>query len=242
MRLPTLLLVATALGLAGCGIATSTQMPKVKGSGIAGSATRPLDGVTSVRLQNVGKLIVKQGERPNVTIAGDDNIVPLVRTEVADGVLSIALTDEFQFETKNPLTYTLEVPNLASASVEGAAELAMDWMPAKEFRLKVDAAGNARLSGTCEKLTVDLSGAAVVRVSGSCDELNATLKEAAKLEAPGLKTRTATVTCSGAGQASVHVTESLTAKAEGAGRVDYRGPAKVASATSGAGTVTGSRD
>lgn len=129
-----------------------------------------------------------------------------------------------------------------AAAVEGAAELAMDRLPAGEFRLKVDAAGNAKLSGDCKALLVDLHGAGAARVAGSCDTLKATLREASKLDGFDLKTREATVSCTGAARATVHVAELLTAEAKDAGNIEYRGPAKIVSATSGAGRVAGRRE
>jgi hypothetical protein len=62
MRRVAPFLAAIGLGIAGCGVSTGVSLPKVKGSGIAGTDVRPLEGVKSVRLQNVGKLIVRKGK------------------------------------------------------------------------------------------------------------------------------------------------------------------------------------
>jgi hypothetical protein len=161
--------------------------------------------------------IVVQQEQ-SLEIEGDDNVLPLIKTEVQGGVLSI--NNEKSFSTKNKLRVRISVPSLDGISTSGASDIVASNVKSEDFKIDMSGASNLKLSGETSRLDVDLSGAGEV-------------------DAKDLHARIVSVHSSGAAKADVYASEELRAEVSGAGTVNYYGdPKTVKEDTSGAGTIS----
>jgi hypothetical protein len=208
-------LAALALVAASCGSGSS----RLEGSGVAATSTRDVPSFTSVELRGTGTVDVRRGSPQQVTVRGDDNVVPLVTTEVDGSTLVVAEKDG-NFTTKQPLVIEVVAPELGSSILSGAGTMNVTGVSGPSF--------DASLPGT-GKLDVD----------GSVDTLTATVAGAGSAQLEHLVAGAATVSVSGVGSVHVHATDSLTASVPGAGSVLYDGhPAQVTTNVTGVGSVT----
>jgi hypothetical protein len=175
----------------------------VVGSGTLRSETRSVQGFDSVDLAGTGTLEVRQTGAESLVIRTDDNVLPLIRSDVSGGVLHLGPKDNTSITTTD-LTYTLTVKALKSLTRSGSATIT---------------ASEIRASG----LSIVLQGAGGVQIAGQADSENVSLNGAGDYDASNLAVRTATVELNGAGQAMVRASDSLTATINGAGQVRYFG-------------------
>ena len=63
---------------------------KVKGSGVAASEMRSVASFDTIDATGVGKLKLRIGDTESLKVVADDNILPLIKTEVKDGVLTLS--------------------------------------------------------------------------------------------------------------------------------------------------------
>ena len=85
---------------------------------------------------------------------------------------------------------------------------------------------------------MDTSGAAKITLDGAVNGLTASMTGASKLLASSLRTQTTELSVTGAGDAEVWVTDTLTVAIKGAGKVTYAGnPKTVKQDISGAGKI-----
>ena len=206
----TLAFVPALLALAGC--------QGLPGSGTSKTETRQLPSFSSIEVGGACTLDVTVGKPQSVEISGDDNILPLITTEVRGDRLMVRT--EKPVNPQLPLRLAVSVPRLALVSVSGAARGEVRGIGGELFQFHVSGAANATLSGATKRLEIQASGA------GS-------------INAADLKAEAVEVQISGAGKADVHATRSLVARISGAAKVRYRGkPAQVTPEVSGVGSVT----
>lgn len=189
----------------------------VRGSGNRLTQKRDVPGFLTVEVSGAFEVeIVCQKER-SLEITGDDNILPLVTTEVKGNVLHIGSNKSYS--VGNPITVKITTPDLEGISSSGASKVMVTNI--KNSELAVDSSGASKLSftGETKKLKIDTSGAS-------------------NIEAKELHAEKVDVESNGAGFVSVYATEQLNAQANGAARIDYYGnPASVNPEVNGPGSV-----
>jgi hypothetical protein len=222
-------LIALSLLLTGCngfvfhGITGRT----VRASNTLMTETREASGFTAVDMRGMGRVVLTQGETESLVVSGSDNVVPLVRTSVRNGVLVIEM-DELIIVTdmheSNALTFTIGVKDFEALSVSGAADVMMDGLTASRLKLNISGAGKIDLTGlSVDDLSLSLSGAGDVELAGQSGSLAVQLSGAGRIDAGDLEVETADVRLSGFGDATLWVTGKLTGSISGAGNVEYYG-------------------
>ena len=217
--------LVTALLLTSCSFGMTFGLPiGMSGSGNVVTETRQVSGFNGVVLAAVGKLTITQGDKEKLTITSDDNILPLIKTEVRAGKLVIEFENpSTTISSLTEITYNLTVVNLNSLQISGAGDITAAGLKSESFTASVSGAGNIEVSG--EAVTQ------VVTVSGAGDYL-----------AADLKSQSVKVTITGVGGATVWVQKDLDATISGLGTVSYYGNPVVTKRITGAGSVDAKGD
>ncbi|MEO6392321.1 MAG: head GIN domain-containing protein [Pyrinomonadaceae bacterium] len=210
--------IALSLGMLATGCNVMKRMSgQVVGSGNIKTEKREVvafTGVSSSGAFNVN--IVCQKDR-SVSIEGDDNLLPLITTEVKDGTLYI--DSEKGFSTKKPIVIHITTPDINELKSSGAGEFTVSNLKNDDMRF-------------------DTSGAATIKASGETKTLKIKMSGAGSVEAGNLKARDVNIKMSGAGSADVYASNQLDADISGAGSVTYSGdPATVNKQVSGIGSI-----
>jgi hypothetical protein len=190
-------LVAGLLGASACVAAGTT------GSGHVRSETRNVAGFDSIDLRGEGSLTIRQTGVESLTIATDDNVLPLVHSDVAGGVLSLG-PESTGMVRVTQLSYTLTVKSLKAISVHGDAT--------------VSAAGIHTPA-----LAVTMDGDSRVQVAGQAQSQDVTINGSGRYDASGLVNRTANVDVNGGGNAVVNVSDRLGTSVNPGAGVQYIG-------------------
>ncbi|MCB9538503.1 MAG: DUF2807 domain-containing protein [Myxococcales bacterium] len=206
-HLPLPLLVA--LLLLGCG--------GVAGSGVSKTEARTVPPFTKLAVGGDFQFEVTHGAEQKVELTADDNILPLLRTEVSGGTLTVEPKESIKPKVRPTLRLVVTQP-LAGLSASGSVEGSVRGITGEAFTLGMSGSGAVTLAGQTKTLTLKVSGSGTVR--------------AADLAADSV-----TVGISGAGDAQVHAQRVLDVSVSGAGKVRYRGDPNITKAISGAGSV-----
>jgi hypothetical protein len=190
----------------------------VRGSGNVQTEERQARDFSAISLNGFGKLIIEQSGAESLSITADDNILPLITSEVRNGTLHLGFKDERPINNVNDITFRVTVSNLEAIELSGAGSVEATNIDTDQLSVTSSGAGNVNISGTTEKQEIELSGV------GSYNGEDLVSKEA-------------TVEISGAGNATVQVSDALDAQISGAGSVTYIGDPQVKQDISGAGAV-----
>lgn len=208
---------AGALALAGALLAVGCDRSGVRGSGEPGSEVRTVGPFTAIEIAGALNAEISTGGEARVEVTGDDNLVPLVTTEVAGGRLRVATQGSMRPELE--LAIRVVVPEVREVALAGSGRVRLEKIDSEELALALSGSGSIAASGAARRLALEISGA------GSADvgELRAEAVE---------------VTISGSGAATVHASRSLEVSISGSGMVTYGGdPAEVRESISGSGRL-----
>ncbi|MDQ2938639.1 MAG: DUF2807 domain-containing protein, partial [Acidobacteriota bacterium] len=152
----------------------------------------------------------------SLDIQGDDNILPLISTEVSNNELRIRSLRPYS--VSEPITVKIAVPNLEGLSVSGA--------------------GTLEISGLQnEKLEIDANGAPTIRVSGETKVVDIDTNGAGTIDTHKLRATRAVVDSKGVSRVEVYAAEQLDVTVAGPSHVIYQGNPVVKQTVHGPGSV-----
>jgi hypothetical protein len=191
---------------------------QVVGSGVIKTEKRTVPAFTAVDASGAFEIDIVCQKETSLELEGDDNLLPLVKTEVRGGTLY--LKPEKSFSVKKALRVRIAAPNIESLSSSGASSFNVSDVKNEKLKIDTSGASNINLSGETKTLDMDMSGAS-------------------KVNTEDLHAARVTISMSGAGKANVYASEELNAKVSGAGSVTYSGDPKVVHPeVSGVGSVS----
>jgi hypothetical protein len=210
MKILTSLSIALVVSLSGCNLSSATD--RVKGSGIFKTEKRSLAPFDSLEVSCHGSIQAHTQGQEGLEISGDDNIIPLITTEVNNGILYIRSSKEYN--SRDKLVINVSAPNLKKFVFSGA--------------------GDANLSNVKnDRMEITLTGAGSLTASGETKEADITLSGAGGIDAKNLHAVNAKVNSTGVGGVEIYVTGQLDAKTSGIGEINYYGSPKIVNRQAG---------
>lgn len=220
------------------GVRYGSAAQQIKGSDRLASQWRPISDIRSVVVQGPMDVVLRQDGNEGVTVHADDNIVPLITTEVgADGVLRIGVRPDTAFRMAHPLGITLFAPRLESI-VMGTGGIDCAEFEGDRLHVELRGPGSARFDEVrAKELSVRLASTGGIAIAGSVPVQRYEIDGSGSVDASDLAGQDVTVRIAGAGGAALWAIEALKADITGTGNVNYRGMATVTRTGTGPGTV-----
>ncbi len=198
---------------------------------------RAAHGVDRVHLNGIGELTVTQGEDEGFTVQAEESILPLIETEVRDGMLTIGFRRQMRgIKPTMPIRFDLRVRQLRGLAVTGSGSARSAQIRTERLDVEISGSGSVQLDElVTDRLVTTISGSGNFQVAGEAPEHRVQISGSGGLQAESLQARKADVTVSGSGGATVHVSDNLSAVISGSGSVVYSGNPHVSQVTSGSG-------
>jgi carbon monoxide dehydrogenase subunit G len=176
------------------------------------------------------------GTMTTVTVSADDNIVPLIETEVRGGELVIS--SRTPYRPKSPVKVTVTTPLLEELRLNGSGQALITGARGARLETAIHGSGDVRIEKLdVDRLDVQIAGSGSVTGDGSADHVHVSVNGSGNVELADVTAQTADVTISGSGDATLNVAATLNAHVAGSGDVRYRGTPKVESTVAGSGKV-----
>ncbi len=209
------------------------------GSGHVISESRDVGDFTEVVLSGVGQLHIAQTGSESLTIEAEDNIMPLLTSEVRGQWLVLGTEPGVHFSPKRPIHYTLTVKDLSEIRISGAGNVDVPALGTSSLRLDLSGAGNLTVTGlAADSLDVSLSGAGSATCAGEVRSQDVRISGAGSYRGDDLASVTARAVISGTGSAHLRVSEQLDARVSGVGSIVYSGTPAVRKSVSGVGRIS----
>lgn len=227
--------VIAAMPALGCGISVDWDGPAVAGSGVRTSVTRSVATFDRVDVGGEYDVVIRVGAAPSIDLEGDDNLLPLIRTEVRGGTLHVEADEDMR--SREPIRITIGVATLNAVHSGGSSDIAIRDVRSAAFAASVSGSSELVADGTFGDLTAEISGSGEIHMRGTADEVDGRVTGSGELDLLEVRARSARVDVSGSGGATVQVSERLDAEVSGSGDVRYRGQPAVTADVSGSGAV-----
>jgi hypothetical protein len=209
IAIATTLALIFALALSGC-------IHGVHGSGVRKSEKRDLPAFTAIETSGAFEVEVNCQKPASLEIEADDNLLPLVQTDVRDGVLRVNTTKGYS--SSGGIVLRITVPDLVSVKSTGAGKFNIAGVKNDAFEIKSTGAATVVASGQSKSVKISSTGAGTI-------------------DAHNLRASDADVSVTGAARVDVYATDELDVTVSGAGRVNYSGNPKVNKKINGSGQV-----
>lgn len=264
------LLLPLALGIQNCGpcsvergycdgrgirVGTTT----VRGSGDVVKQERQVSDVSGVSLDTIGTLYIEIGDREELRIEADDNLLEYFETSVRHGRLKISGRKNTNLRPTKPVRYYLTVKGLDmlatsssgdivapdlesddfSASVRSSGSIEIGRLEATDADLSITSSGGVHIRGLdAERLAVAISSSGSLEIDdGAVDRQRVAVSSSGNYRALRLRSETARVLLSSSGNAYVRVAKDLDAVLSSSGSVYYAGDPAVKQVSSSSGRV-----
>ena len=190
----------------------------IVGSGHVVSETREVRDFDTIVLGGSGAVFVTQTGEESLVVEADDNVLPLVTSEVRGGRLELGMRSGLNITMQTQVRYHITVKDLRGLVISGS--------------------GKVRASAIAtDALDVTISGSGSIVVAGQAARQDLTISGSGAYDAAELATGAARVRVSGAGSATINVRESLDVRISGSGSIRYLGQPVVTKAISGSGSI-----
>ena len=184
-------------------------------------------------------VIFTDGEVGKIRIKAPDNILPLIQTEVSDGLLRID-TGKNRYRVKEPIIIYVPVDSrLKQVGIKGSADIYSEKnLETKALNVDIYGSGDVRLQVEASSLALEVVGAGDIRVNGRAKDLSIDISGSGDVDTSKLTAEKAVISISGAGDVSAYVTEDVDVSITGSGDVTIKGnPKKVKQKINGSGGV-----
>jgi len=178
-----------------------------------------VSGFTSIEIAGAADATVSFGDTESVVVETDDNILPLITTEVSGGKLVINTRSNTNFSTELGIKVTVTMKELEAAEVSGSGNMTLIGVPGGAVKVEISGSGNITAAGVADSVEVNLDGSGNIL----CGELQA---------------KTAVIRLDGSGNVAVYASQSLDAAIGGSGNVQYGGdPTQLQTSVTGSGSI-----
>ena len=240
-------------------LACQVAIPNVaNGSGTVETETREVRDFDAISLENLGNVYITVGNTEKLTIEAEDNLLPLLTSEVKNGTLKLDVVRGRNIDPTKPITYNLTVKDLKDITLAGSGNIYSTPLEADKMTVILAGSGNINLeevtsadfnvtiagSGNIhvdqivtESVDASINGSGDIRIAGEAPKQDLGVFGSGSYLAGDLQTETMDINIAGSGNVTVWVTEHLSATVNGSGNISYYGRPTIDHIDNGSGSL-----
>jgi hypothetical protein len=204
--------------------------------------TRDVGDFDEIIMRVSGKVLITQGNKNEVILEGDEDLLEEIETEVRGGRLSIKNERERWWSSsrrRERLTVYITVKKLRGAYISGSGDIvSQNTLKTDDFTASIAGSGDIEIALEADYVEAKISGSGNIELSGSSDRARLSISGSGKYVADKLEVGDYRVSMSGSGRGSINLNGDLDVRISGSGKIYYMGnPTSVNSSVSGSGSV-----
>ena len=238
-RIISILIIVPLMATA-CASLPAASLNVIRGSGKVVSENRDVKDFQLISLGGSGDLIITQGDSEALKIEAEDNLLPLIESEVRGGTLYLGFKPNTgSVSPTQPIKYYLNVKNINGIDLSGSGSVQADTLKAGSISFTCSGSGNIAVKTlTADALNYNLSGSGSTSLGGIVGQQSVQISGSGSYLAADLDSQQATVILTGSGNMTIWATDSLNITISGSGSVNYYGKPILNQNISGSGKIT----
>lgn len=151
-------LIVPAAGLAAQGWTSVTRngSPMIEGSGRIILQNRAIQPFQRVEVLGAASVDVRIGARPSLVIAADDNILPLLTSDVKNGTLTLGHRGSFRM--RGPIRVSITTPSLEAFTTSGSGDSVIHGVNGEPLAVTINGSSNVQATGRTRQLKLSING------------------------------------------------------------------------------------
>jgi hypothetical protein len=210
----------------------------ITGSGNVITEPRQVSNFDSVEFSIPGKLSIQQGSSESLTISAEDNIIPLLVTNVSGGTLTIRYKPGYSIHSIRSPEFVLMVKDLKDIGVSSSGSVSVRALKTGNLNLTISSSGSIIIDTLqANNITARISSSGDISLKGNANQLNLRISSSGDFQAADLQINSADVGISSSGNATLWVVKDLKANISSSGDVYYYGSPTVSQRITSSGKV-----
>ncbi len=212
---------------------------KIKGNGKVVTVNRTTSDYDGISVGGSFDVILVKGKEGNITIEGEENIIPFIETEIKGNTLKIQFEKNTNIRTTKRLTVTVTYKDIDKVALGGSGNITNEGtIKSNDFTVALGGSGNITLTIDAEEISSKIGGSGNIKLTGNTNDLSCSIAGSGSIKAYELNTDTVHATIAGSGNVRTTVKTKIKAKVVGSGSVYYKGnPKYIDSKSVGSGDV-----
>lgn len=209
----------------------------IRGEGPVKTETRNVSDFHAVKMNIAGDVEVSVAETYFVEVQAQENLLPILKTEVSDGTLKIYFDKSVSYS--DGVKVRVSAPAFDHFSLGGSGTIkAMTPIKAEKMALEVAGSGDIFIE-QCEfgSLETSIAGSGSMELGGKTSSIKSEIAGSGDVRAKNLTANELNVEIAGSGSVTCDVAQTLKASIAGSGDVYYSGQPVVEANVSGSGSV-----
>lgn len=146
LLIPAVTAFALAVAPASAGSGFSFTWGKaVQGSGKTVETMRSVASFDRVKVADGIQVVLRQGTAQKVTVRADDNLEPLIETQVEGATLRVRVKPDSSISTRNPMQVTIDYVQLNALTINDGVRAELDAVKTTTFEARASDGSNLRL-------------------------------------------------------------------------------------------------
>ena len=184
----------------------------IEGSGVSKQESRSVASFDRIRLDSIIDVSVSFGDNPGIIVTADDNLLPIIRTDVSEQQLIIDCTSSLTTNLELKAEIVMPPGVLVACSLDSTGDLIIEGYSGDQLVLKSDGVGD-------------------ITVSGSVDQVHVFVESTGDVDLSALQARQAFVYNDSVGDATVNASELVDGSVSSVGDLIILGDPKEVRAT-----------
>ncbi len=144
---------------------TSYGSNRTKGSGVIKEESRAVANFSRLVVALPVTVTLSQGTSESLTISADDNLLPLMSTQVSGDELIIEGDKSRGFSTKKEIKIRLTVKSLNAINIKGSGDVIGDRLKSDKFDIAIAGSGDVKFKSiNAEQFRIDIKGSGDVKI------------------------------------------------------------------------------
>jgi hypothetical protein len=196
----------------------------ITGSGNLITETRSISGVSRVELMIDANLEIQQGSQESLVVTGDENILPVLQTNVVGGKLNIRYQPQVNVRGFHQPKLVLTVKNLSGLRLSSSGTVNVGPLTTGNFDIDLTSSCNLNIQNIqADKITTNISSSGDIIIQGVANSLVLHVSSSGNFRAGDLQVQKASVTLTSSGDVTLWVIENLDADISSSGNIAYYG-------------------
>lgn len=241
MGIENILIVTAAIGaISSCG---SDDRITIEDEGPRTEITRSVGDFEEITVAGPFRVTVADGAPSALTIAGPENVMEYLETEVDKGELTIRMKKgvkaKWRWNDENAVTVNLSHNALSAASIAGSGTLDIARVAGDRFEGAIAGSGDMSIAQVDSAIAdFAIAGSGDLSAAGKVEELDLDIAGSGNFDGRGLEAQRADISIAGSGDVDAMATDTADVSVAGSGDVTITGGAKCSVSKMGSGDVT----
>ena len=206
------------------------------GSGKVITEEREVSGFDSISIGSSMNLLIEQTGIESLKLEAEDNIIPLIKTDVSGNQLNIRL-DSVSLGIVKPINCYVTVKDLKGLRISSSSSAVSKKLTIDKLDIDVSSSARGELVVDADEINVGLSSSSKLVLSGETNKQNIKVSSSAVYMAKDLKSKECTVDAASSSSATVNVSDLLIANISSSARVNYIGKPEIRPQISSSGSL-----